>query len=92
MVSRPPFLVSLDAFMAGDHLPRNLLDYAFRIGEGGEAGIDQLPNLRTMAFYLGALGSKRTTANRAARLQEHFGMSDDDVHRIMKGNFEELLA
>lgn len=52
MVSRPPFLVSLDDFMAGDHLPGNLLDYAFRIGEGGEAGIDQLPNLRTMAFYV----------------------------------------
>ncbi|MCC6709989.1 MAG: XdhC family protein [Gammaproteobacteria bacterium] len=41
-----------------------------------------LEGLRSQAFYLGALGSKRTTANRAARLVEHFGMGDDDVRRI----------
>lgn len=41
-----------------------------------------LEALRSQAFYLGALGSKRTTANRAARLMEHFGMSEADVKRI----------
>ena len=38
-----------------------------------------LEGLRSQAFYLGALGSKRTTANRAARLVEHFGMGDDEA-------------
>lgn len=41
-----------------------------------------LEGLRTQAFYVGALGSGRTTAKRAARLIEHFGMSDEDVKRI----------
>ena len=41
-----------------------------------------LEGLRTQAFYVGALGSGRTTAKRAARLIEHFGMTDDDVKRI----------
>ena len=38
--------------------------------------------LRSPAFYLGALGSKRTTASRAARLIEHFDMSEAEVRRI----------
>ena len=41
-----------------------------------------LEGLRTSAFYLGALGSGRTTAKRAARLIEHFGMTAADVTRI----------
>ena len=41
-----------------------------------------LEGLRTQAFYIGALGSGRTTAKRAARLIEHFGMSQADVQRI----------
>ena len=38
--------------------------------------------LRTPAFYVGALGSGRTTAKRAARLIEYFEMSADHVKRI----------
>lgn len=41
-----------------------------------------LEGLRTQAFYIGALGSGRTTAKRAARLIEHFAMSEADVQRI----------
>lgn len=41
-----------------------------------------LEGLRTPAFYLGALGSGRTTAKRAARLIEHFAMTQADVQRI----------
>lgn len=41
-----------------------------------------LEGLRTPAFYVGALGSGRTTAKRAARLIEHFAMSADQVKRI----------
>lgn len=38
--------------------------------------------LRTRAFYIGALGSSRTTKHRAERLMEHFGASQADVDRI----------
>ncbi len=38
--------------------------------------------LSTPAFYVGALGSRRTTAARAARLREHFGLGEDDLARI----------
>lgn len=41
-----------------------------------------LEGLRTQAFYIGALGSGRTTAKRAARLIEHFDLSQADVQRI----------
>jgi xanthine dehydrogenase accessory factor len=41
-----------------------------------------LEGLRTPAFYVGALGSGRTTARRAARLIEHFGVSEEEVKRI----------
>ncbi len=41
-----------------------------------------LEGLRTKAFYVGALGSGRTTAKRAARLIEHFEMTENDVKRI----------
>ncbi|MBT6674721.1 MAG: XdhC family protein [Proteobacteria bacterium] len=38
--------------------------------------------LITDAFYVGALGSKRTTYNRADRLKTHFGMKDKDIRRL----------
>ena len=38
--------------------------------------------LITDAFYIGALGSKRTTYNRADRLKTHFGMEDKDIRRL----------
>ena len=38
--------------------------------------------LITDAFYIGALGSKRTTYNRADRLKTHFGMEDEDIRRL----------
>jgi xanthine dehydrogenase accessory factor len=41
-----------------------------------------LQALRSRAFYIGALGSRRTTASRAARLREHFQLDDTTVARI----------
>lgn len=38
--------------------------------------------LATDAFYVGALGSRRTTEKRAARLREHFALDDAAVGRI----------
>jgi xanthine dehydrogenase accessory factor len=38
--------------------------------------------LRTRAFYIGALGSSRTTQRRAERLIEHFAASEADIARI----------
>lgn len=38
--------------------------------------------LITDAFYIGALGSKRTTYNRADRLKTHFGIDDKDIRRL----------
>lgn len=47
--------------------------------------IDDLAMLAALdseAFYIGALGSRRTTAKRAERLAEHFGLSDESLKRI----------
>lgn len=41
-----------------------------------------LEALRTPAFYVGALGSSRTTRRRAERLAEHFGVTATDLARI----------
>lgn len=38
--------------------------------------------LASDAFYIGALGSRRTTNNRADRLRDHFGMNDNDLQRL----------
>ena len=38
--------------------------------------------LATPAFYIGALGSPRTTASRAQRLMEHFDTAEEEVRRI----------
>jgi len=41
-----------------------------------------LEALRTPAFYVGALGSSRTTRRRAERLAEHFGVAAAELARI----------
>ncbi len=38
--------------------------------------------LRSPAFYIGAIGSRRNQAKRRTRLQEHFSLSPDDVARL----------
>jgi xanthine dehydrogenase accessory factor len=38
--------------------------------------------LRTPAFYVGALGSKRNNDARRERLREHFGLTDDELARL----------
>jgi xanthine dehydrogenase accessory factor len=38
--------------------------------------------LNTPAFYVGAVGSRQTSADRRARLKEHFGLSDDALARL----------
>ena len=41
-----------------------------------------LEALRSNAFYVGALGSRRNQANRKIRLTEHFGLSDVELARL----------
>ena len=41
-----------------------------------------LEALKSPAFYVGALGSRRNTAARKARLHEHFDLSDAEVERL----------
>ncbi|MBK8337166.1 MAG: XdhC family protein [Sterolibacteriaceae bacterium] len=41
-----------------------------------------LEALKSQAFYVGALGSRRNTAARKARLREHFDLSDAEVERL----------
>jgi xanthine dehydrogenase accessory factor len=38
--------------------------------------------LKSDAFYIGALGSTKTTDNRKQRLREHFGFSEDDLKKL----------
>ncbi len=38
--------------------------------------------LRSNAFYIGALGSKRNTETRKARLKEHFDLTDTELARL----------
>jgi xanthine dehydrogenase accessory factor len=38
--------------------------------------------LRSPAFYVGALGSRRTTEARKARLAQHFGLSETELDRL----------
>ena len=44
--------------------------------------MDILGALETPAFYIGALGSRRTPANRNQRLKEHFGLKQDQLKRV----------
>lgn len=41
-----------------------------------------LESIRSPAFFVGALGSRRTNDNRRKRLIEHFGFSDAEVQRL----------
>ncbi|NIB43978.1 XdhC family protein [Pseudomaricurvus alkylphenolicus] len=41
-----------------------------------------LDGLRSEAFYVGALGSLRTTENRRQRLKEHFEFTDEELDRL----------
>lgn len=41
-----------------------------------------LEALKSAAFYIGALGSRRNTAARKARLREHFDLSEEEVGRL----------
>ncbi|NIB41455.1 XdhC family protein [Pseudomaricurvus alkylphenolicus] len=38
--------------------------------------------VRTNAFYVGALGSVRTSQNRRQRLKQHFSYTDDELNRL----------
>jgi xanthine dehydrogenase accessory factor len=38
--------------------------------------------LKTDAFYVGAIGSRRNNEARHARMQEHFGLSEEELHRL----------
>lgn len=38
--------------------------------------------LRSQAFYVGALGSRRNNEKRRERLAQHFGMSEDELKRL----------
>jgi xanthine dehydrogenase accessory factor len=38
--------------------------------------------LNSKAFYIGALGSNKTTANRKQRLQEHFGFNEATLNKL----------
>jgi len=50
MTERKPLLQDVTAFLSARH--NTLPDHVFRIGEGGEAHVGQLPNLRAMAFHV----------------------------------------
>ena len=41
-----------------------------------------LEALKTEAFYVGAIGSRRNTEARRLRMIEHFGQSEDDMNRL----------
>lgn len=41
-----------------------------------------LEALRSQAFYVGALGSRRNTERRKARLAEHFGLTPEELARL----------
>lgn len=41
-----------------------------------------LEALRSEAFYVGAIGSRLNQSKRRARLQEHFGLTDDELDRL----------
>ena len=49
MTTRSPSVVSAIDFLSN---PTPLPDHVFRIGEGDRAGIDQLPSLRPLAFFV----------------------------------------
>lgn len=38
--------------------------------------------LETPAFYVGAIGSRRNNEARRARMKEHFGQTDESLHRL----------
>ena len=41
-----------------------------------------LEALKTDAFYVGAIGSRRNNEARHARMQEHFGLTEEDLKRL----------
>jgi xanthine dehydrogenase accessory factor len=41
-----------------------------------------LEALKTEAFYVGAIGSRRNNASRHERMREHFGLTDAELQRL----------
>ena len=77
---------AVDGVFPDDHIAAaNCDDHTAIVALTHDPKVDDLAMmeaLKTRAFYIGALGSSRTTKRRAERLMEHFAASEDDVARI----------